>query len=62
MTQPPWGNGTWQLYNLAQDPSESRDLADSEAELFDELKARWHAYAETNQVVVFENGRVPAEK
>ena len=62
MTQPHWGDGTWQLVILALDPAESQDLAERETELFDELKTRWYAYAEFHRVVAFENGRVPAEQ
>ena len=59
MTQPPRGDGSWELYNLADDPSENKNLAEQEPALFAELQARWHSYAERNDVVVFENGKVP---
>jgi arylsulfatase len=49
---PPYGNGDWQLYNLAADPAESRDLADDMPEMVAELAALWEQYAEDNGVVL----------
>ena len=51
---PPYGSGAWQLFNVVEDPGESRDLADEMPDLLEELQAAWERYAE-------EVGVVPAE-
>jgi len=48
---PPFGNGDWQLYNLAEDPGEIQDVADQHPELVAELAQGWTAYAEANGVI-----------
>ncbi|WP_416139401.1 arylsulfatase [Halomonas sp. HK25] len=50
MTEP-YGAGEWQLYNLAEDPTELRDLADQEPEKLAELLADWEAYVARNNVL-----------
>jgi len=48
----PLGKGAWELYNLANDPAERRDLA---AERPDKLKAMlvlWDAYVKANNVIL----------
>ena len=47
----PYGNGTWQLYHLDDDPGETKDLADRYPEHVNQLAAGWAEYAETNEVV-----------
>jgi len=47
----PYGNGTWQLYHLGDDPGETHDLADQHPERVKQLAASWTRYAETNEVV-----------
>ncbi len=42
----PYGNDTWELYNLKEDPAEMNNLASSEQEKLEELKADWDVYAE----------------
>lgn len=49
---PPYGNGTWQLYDLAADPAESNDLADEMPEKVAELASFWDQYADDNGVVL----------
>lgn len=49
---PPYGNGNWQLYDLAADPAESDDLADDMPGKVAELVALWDQYAEDNGVVL----------
>ncbi len=48
---PPYGNGNWQLYNLAEDPGEVRDVAAQHPDLVAELALGWTAYAEANGVI-----------
>lgn len=53
---PPFSDGAWHLYNLRQDPTESRDLATSEPALFNELKAEVDKFIAANGVVLPEPG------
>ena len=43
--------GDWQLYKLAEDPGETRDLAAKHPDLVAELALGWTAYAESNGVI-----------
>jgi len=48
----PMGKGEWELYNIASDPTERKDLA---AERPDKLKAMlslWDSYAKANNVII----------
>lgn len=47
----PYGSGDWQLYNLAADPGEMRDLASEFPKIVKELAAAWERYAEANGVI-----------
>ena len=49
---PPYGPGTWHLYNLADDPGETRDLAKEHPELLTKLQIAWEAYAKDVGVVL----------
>jgi arylsulfatase len=49
---PPYGTGTWHLYNLADDPGETRDLANEHPETLKKLQAEWERYAEEVGVVL----------
>jgi arylsulfatase len=42
----PFGVSDWQLFDLATDPGETTDLADTRPELMQELIGEWEAYAE----------------
>ena len=52
MLAEPYGPAVWQVYNLAEDPGETRDLADEKSELLQDLKAAWDHYAEDVGVVL----------
>ena len=54
---PPYGTGTWHLYNLADDPGETRDLAKEQPETVHELQAAWDRYADDVGVVSSQVGR-----
>lgn len=44
-------NERWQLFNLAEDPSEQRDVADANSEVLDKLVLFWDQYvAETGMI------------
>ena len=49
---PPYGTNEWQLFNLAQDPSESADVADAHPDVVKDLQGEWIQYAEKNKVVL----------
>ncbi|MDH3439880.1 MAG: sulfatase-like hydrolase/transferase, partial [Gammaproteobacteria bacterium] len=49
---PPYGSGDWQLFNLQNDPAESKDIADENAEIVEFLKTEWEAYVRANNVVI----------
>lgn len=48
---PPFGNGQWQLYNLASDPGETKDLAEKHPDRAVQMAKFWNAYADANGVV-----------
>jgi arylsulfatase len=43
---PPNGIGGWQLFNLAEDPGETTDLAAVHPDVMSELAAAWERHAE----------------
>ena len=47
----PYGNGDWQLYNLATDPGELHDLASEVPDRVESLAIAWRGYAESNGVI-----------
>lgn len=51
---PPEGNGEWALYDLATDPTETRNLGEAYPDRLDEMISFWQAYAEENGVAVFD--------
>jgi arylsulfatase len=49
---PPYGLGKWHLYNLADDPGETRDLAKEQPETLRQLQVAWDRYAKDVGVVL----------
>ena len=49
--QKPFGTGDWELFNLAEDPSESKDLSNEYPEKRDELITAWETYSKNVGVV-----------
>jgi arylsulfatase len=49
---PPYGDGTWRLYDLKTDPTESHDLATSQPALEKSLREAFASYAKKNSVVM----------
>jgi arylsulfatase A-like enzyme len=47
-----FGNGHWQLFNLATDPAERHDLAKERPDKLNALLALWDSYARTNNVIL----------
>ena len=56
---PPYGDGTWRLVNLRDDPTESRDLSAIEPERFNKMLAEVEAYHQRVGVVLPEAGYDP---
>jgi arylsulfatase len=48
----PYGNDTWELYDVSIDPGETTDLASQHPEKLEELKAAWESYAEKVGVIL----------
>ncbi|KAI5281485.1 hypothetical protein KEM54_003271 [Ascosphaera aggregata] len=44
MINPPYGPGEWQLYNLEDDPGETKDVRDLHPDIVDGLLAAWDKY------------------
>lgn len=55
---PPYGPGRWELFNLAEDPSETKDLSESMPEKFAELVDDWDAYVVTTGTYVFDRDAI----
>jgi arylsulfatase len=57
----PFGASDWQLFDLATDPGESRDLAGERPEKVQQLVNFWEAYAKEVGVVLPETGVWPSQ-
>lgn len=53
-TWPPYGPGRWELFNIADDPSEQHDLSSDMPDRLAELVADWERYVDENGIVVFD--------
>ncbi len=51
----PWGTGDWELYNIARDRSESRNLAASQPAKLKEMLAEWKRYVAETGTLEIEN-------
>ena len=49
---PPYGDGVWRLFNLADDPGETRDLASVHLQKMKALRMAWDEYAQDVGVVL----------
>ena len=50
----PYGTGEWQLYNLADDPGETENLAQKQPDKMKELINAWERYADEVGVILSE--------
>jgi arylsulfatase len=50
-------NQAWELYNVAEDRTELQNLAEQRRDKFEELKAKWQAWAENVGVLMPEEFR-----
>ena len=55
MVPAPYGTGEWQLFNVAEDPGEAKDLSNTMPDKLEILKTEWDRYAT-------EVGVVPSEQ
>ena len=49
--RPPYGDGEWELYNIDQDPAESKDLASLEPERLQSMIDRYESYSRAKGVI-----------
>lgn len=59
---PPFGDGSWRLINLRNDPTESKDLSAQQPERFQKMVAAAEAYQERVGVVLPEAGYNPVRQ
>ena len=52
----PVGDNQWHLYDIGTDPGESRDLREAMPERFEQMRARYEAFAEENGVLPVPDG------
>jgi arylsulfatase A-like enzyme len=50
----PYGSAVWQLFNMIEDPGETRDLSKEKPAMLEELKQAWDRYAKDVGVVLSE--------
>ena len=48
----PFGKGDWELFDLAADPAERKDLAAEQPEKLKQMVALWDDYARANDVIL----------
>jgi arylsulfatase len=52
MIPAPYGKGVWQLFNVAEDPGEAKDLSNVMPDRLETLQAAWDRYAKDVGVVL----------
>ena len=50
----PYGTGTWELFNVEEDPGEAKNLAAEMPDKLEELKTAWDKYAADVGVILSE--------
>jgi arylsulfatase/uncharacterized sulfatase len=53
---PPYGDGSWRLYNIAADPGEANDLSGSAPDRFVTMQKDYAAFAKANKVLPMPEG------
>jgi len=51
----PWGQSTWELFDLSNDPGEHRNIASEQPKKLQELLDEWEKYRKTNNVIFDES-------
>jgi len=52
----PFGKGDWELFNLAKDPAERKDLAAQNPDKVKAMLAAWESYVNANNVILPSRG------
>lgn len=52
LTPKPYGTGDWELFDIANDPAEQKNLSAEHPEIFDQLVTAWEEYAAANNYVL----------
>jgi arylsulfatase len=52
----PYGKGDWELFNVAKDPAERRDVAAQNPDKVKALVAVWDSYVKANNVILPSRG------
>ena len=52
LSERPFGDGEWKLFDLHADPGEQLNLADERPRILQEMKEKWRAYARGNNVIL----------
>lgn len=55
---PMGGNGQYQLFNLADDPGETKDVINEHPDVAKDLEAKWDAFAKANNIAVVDFAKV----
>ena len=56
VNQPPVGDGQWHLYNIVEDPGETKDLASDQPLRFEQMLASYETYRLDNRVISVPQG------
>ncbi len=59
---PPYGEDTWQLFDIESDPGETRDLATDQSQIFSKMMLEYEAYAERVGVISPGEGFNPLQR
>jgi arylsulfatase/uncharacterized sulfatase len=59
---PPLGDGQWHLYNLGQDPGETRDLQQDQPDLFRTMQADYDTWSKAHGVLPMPEGYSPVRQ
>jgi arylsulfatase A-like enzyme len=59
---PPVGDGQWHLYDIVNDPGETKDLQARLPDVFKAMQADYAAYAKANQVLPMPDGYEPTHQ
>ena len=56
---PPYGKGSWQLFDMEKDPGEVNDLSSELPDLTSQLANAWNKYAKENNIILPTEGEPP---
>ena len=50
----PFGKGAFELFNIEEDPAESRDVSKEFPQKYQEMLVHWNAYVKENGVILLD--------